>query len=117
MSTKKIPCSIDNKNVLEDWIYDDVFKWGWMETPKNKRGKREIVGFYDDYLLTATWLLGSNRICFSFIDMPEKHVTGAVRNKLTDYLRLGNEDEEELLFADVWNSGSYIICDFYWKEK
>lgn len=132
----KIPAPIDNKNVMEDWIYDEVFKDGYLETPDNRNGRRSIVGYVDGILILASWFFGDNHIRFRAMGrihmFQQKWRSGVatheeekkaleVLEKITkEYLTLNEHDENQGL--KVWTLMSDcrqldLYCSFFWEEK
>ena len=115
---KKISAPIDNKNVLEDFIYHDIFNDNYLETPANKGSNRDIIGYYEGKLLGARWSFGGSRLCFTFISAYGNNVDYMVelpkfKESFEDMINNNNDD----LQVETFISGDWLICDFYWKEQ
>lgn len=126
---------IDNKNVMEDWIYEEVFKNGYMETPWNKDRHRSIIGYIDEILIMADWTFGDNHIrfrAFGRIHMfqqkwrtavytkAEENKALEVLEKVTKSFLALNEDKNSDL--KVWTIMSDcreldLYCSFSWKKQ
>lgn len=132
---KKTPAPIDNKNVVEDWIYDEVFRDGYMETPFNHGKSRSIIGYVDEILIMASWTFGDNHIrfrAFGRIHMfSQKWRSGVytkeeeskaleVLQKITKYFLDLNEDgkNEGLKVYTIMSDSRQLdlFCSFFWEE-
>ena len=114
--SKRVYAPIDEKNICTDWIFDDLLRGNYLETPVNKGKVHDIIGYFNDRLIEVKWVDGDNRICFSFIDTPENHKREDDVSKLLEYLKR-SESESDTVFCDIWVSGCWVICDWYFKEE
>lgn len=114
---KKIPALIDNKSVMDDFIYDDIFKDNYLKTPKhNGTTTCNVIGYYDGKLLEARWSSGTNRLCLAFISTNENYVDYMTElPKLKAYFDEMSRSEESDVSIETMNSGNWLICDFYIK--
>ena len=128
----KIPAPIDNKNVVEDWIYDEVFRDGYLETPWNRGNARSIIGYVDEILIMATWTFGDNHIrfrAFGRIHMfsqkwrsgvytkEEEQKAYEVLHKITtDFLTLKDENSDLKCYTIMSDSRQLdLFCSFFWE--
>lgn len=134
MSTISTPAPIDNKNVMEDWIYDEVFRNGFMETPWNKGNERSIIGYIDEILIMANWTFGDNHIrfrAFGRIHMfsqkwrsrvftrEEENKALAVLERITkSFLSLNEDKNSNLQVWTIMNDCRQLdlFCSFHWKD-
>lgn len=112
---KKIEAPIDNKNIIEDFIYG-IFDYNYLTTPKHKNSCRNIIGYFNNNLLEVHWTLGSNRLCFAFVSTNENYVDYMIElPKFKDYFeKMITENNEDIQLKTMF-SGNWLICDFYWK--
>lgn len=111
---EKIPAPIDNKNVMDDFIYDDLFKGDFLKTPKHNGNLSNIIGYYNDKLLEARWNNGSNRLCLAFISTQENYIDYMVEMpKLKAYFDEMSQNGD--VIVESFLSGNWLICDFYFK--
>lgn len=130
-----MPSPIDNKNVMEDWIYEDVFPNGFLETPWNNRSNRSVVGYVDGILIMANWTFGSNYIRFFALGrihkFSQKWRSGVftkeeedkaleVLDKITkSFLALNKDKNSNLQVWTVMNDNRQLdlLCSFHWKNE
>lgn len=126
---------IDNKNVMEDWIYEDVFRNGFLETPWNKGKERSIVGYVDEILIMANWTFGDNNIRFrafgrihkfsqkwrsGVFTREEEDKALEVLEKITkSFLSLNENENSNLRVRTIMSDCRQLdlYCSFYWKDE
>ena len=116
MNKTLTPAPIDEKNIITDFVQDDLFRGDYLTTPDNKNRLNDLIGFYGGSLLEAKWATGSSTMAFRFIDLPECSVKDNDRAALIAYLNELSK-ENEGLYVKVWESGGWILCSFYFKEE
>ena len=110
----KIPAPIDEKNVISDFVQDDLFRGDCLTTPDDKGSLNDLIGFYGDSLMEAKWTTGSSTMAFRFIDLPERSAKDSDRRALIAYFNemdMVNED----ISVSVWENGGWILCSFYFE--
>lgn len=112
MNKNRTIAPIDEKNVCSDFVYD-MFDDGFLETIKS--GRYHLIGYYNDRLLEVTWHRKSNRMCFAFVDLQENHHGDEDKKKLIDFIK-NVETESTGLIVEVFQSGGWIISDYYFQE-
>lgn len=106
------PAFINEKDVCSDFVYD-MFDDGFLETIKS--GRYHLIGYYNDRLLEVTWNRKSNRMCFAFVDLQENHHRDEDKKKLIDFIK-NVQTESAGLIVKVFQSGNWIISDYYFQE-
>ncbi len=81
------PAPLDDKNLMDDWITDELQNHGSLETPNNKSGLNQFLTFICDILVCVTWRFGENHL--RFVIMPDlfgAHYPEEKRNKAKEYI-------------------------------
>lgn len=114
----KVNAPIDNKNIMDDFIYSIFDDVNYIATPANKGNARNILGYFNNNLLEVRWTLGSNRACFAFVSTNENYVDYMTElPKFKEYFEKMITEINEELNLESFISGNWLICDFYWKEE
>ena len=81
------PAPLDDKNLMDDWITDELQSHGVLETPNNKNGLNQFLTFIYDTLICVTWRFGENHLRFDIMpDLFGAHYPEEKRNKAKEYI-------------------------------
>ena len=97
---------IDNKNVMEDLIYE-MFD-SFIETPGMTRS---IVGFIGHSLVGASWLFNTNTVVFRLIEGPDVFIKSFAERLLKD-----TNGDTSYIYTTVHVNGNYINLSFWYDE-
>ena len=108
---------IDNKNIMQDWIFDDVFKDGFVATPKDSLTLNSIIGVVHDMCVLAEWRRGDTLLRFECSGFTTRYeYTEAKQQAFIAELRRNLNDENSFVEAEVVKIDKMVYVGFYNKE-
>lgn len=108
---------IDNKNIMQDWIFDNVFKNGFVATPMDSVRFNSIVGVVHDMCVLAEWQRGGTVLRFECSGFTTRYeYTEAKQQAFIDELRCNLNDENSTVEAEITKDNKVIYVRFYVQE-
>lgn len=97
---------IDNKNVMEDWIYE-MFD-SFITRPHDSRS---IIGFIGDALVASEWSFGENYVGFHIIEGPD-----GFADSFAKILFETTNGDSSYVYTKVVVEGDEIVISFWYDE-
>lgn len=108
---------IDNKSIMQDWIFDKVFKNGFVATPRDSVIFNSIIGVVHDVCVLAEWGRGDTMLrfdCSGFAAIYE--YTEAKQQAFIEELCHNLNDENSTVEAEITKYNKIIYVRFYVQE-
>ena len=111
MSEERYPARFDNKDIIDDFIYDDL-----SDAHFDYRGDKKHPFYRNNKLWEARWTYGSNTL---FLRAADPEITDEDVNNLVKFFKetYGDcNDGFKKLAQEISVEGKDIIIKYFWEE-
>lgn len=109
-----VPAKLNNKDLMDELIYYDVFDDNYVERNLPNNG-HDVIGFFFDNVLRAGWTSDSNKIAFSFVESTDVSNIDNVVDELKKHLQIQSENGD--IKVNFHREKNLLLCEFFFEVE
>lgn len=109
-----VPAKLNNKDLMDELIYYDVFDDNYVERNLPNNG-HDVIGFFFDNVLRAMWSSDSNKIAFSFVESTDVSNIDNVVDELKKRLQIQSENGD--IKVNFHREKNLLLCEFFFEVE